>query len=130
MVLYHVNPAWLPGGFLGVDVFFVLSGYLITDLLLAEHRRCGRIDLRDFWVRRARRLLPALALVLALVLLTATCAATVLRPHRLVEPRPECGREGVQVVRHATISDALVPVLAGVPWNRSSGACRSDGRRG
>ncbi|MGD3112283.1 acyltransferase family protein [Streptomyces sp. YGL11-2] len=79
VVLYHVNPAWLPGGFLGVDVFFVLSGYLITDLLLAEHRRCGRIDLRGFWVRRARRLLPALALVL----LTAACAATVLEPHRL-----------------------------------------------
>ncbi|MER6046619.1 acyltransferase family protein [Streptomyces sp. NPDC001793] len=79
VVLYHANPAWLPGGFLGVDVFFVLSGYLITDLLLAEHRRCGRIDLRDFWARRARRLLPALTLVL----LTATCAATVLRPHRL-----------------------------------------------
>ncbi|MFF4602664.1 acyltransferase family protein [Streptomyces sp. NPDC001339] len=79
VVLYHVNPAWLPGGFLGVDVFFVLSGYLITDLLLAEHHRGGRIDLRGFWVRRARRLLPALALVL----LTATCAATVLHPHRL-----------------------------------------------
>ncbi|AJC54828.1 acyltransferase family protein [Streptomyces sp. 769] len=79
VVLYHVNPAWLPGGFLGVDVFFVLSGYLITDLLLAEHRRGGRIDLRGFWARRARRLLPALALVL----LTTTCAATVLRPDRL-----------------------------------------------
>ncbi|MFF0630328.1 acyltransferase family protein [Streptomyces sp. NPDC004296] len=79
VVVYHVNPAWLPGGFLGVDVFFVLSGYLITDLLLAEHRRRGRIDLRGFWVRRARRLLPALALVL----LTATTAATVLRPGRL-----------------------------------------------
>ncbi|MGW1077292.1 acyltransferase family protein [Streptomyces sp. NPDC002537] len=79
VVLYHVNPEWLPGGFLGVDIFFVLSGYLITDLLLAERRAEGRIDLRGFWIRRTRRLLP----VLALVLVTATCTATVLRPHRL-----------------------------------------------
>ncbi|MGW2552899.1 acyltransferase family protein [Streptomyces sp. NPDC001635] len=79
VVFYHLNPSWLPGGFLGVDVFFVLSGYLITDHLLAEHRRGGRIDLKGFWVRRARRLLPALALML----LTATAAASVLRPNRL-----------------------------------------------
>ena len=52
------------GGFLGVDVFFVLSGYLITSLLLAEHADTGRIDLAAFWARRARRLLPALLLLL------------------------------------------------------------------
>ncbi|GAU65894.1 hypothetical protein SSP35_02_02630 [Streptomyces sp. NBRC 110611] len=79
VVVYHLNPSWLPGGFLGVDVFFVLSGYLITDLLLAEHRRGGRIDLMSFWARRARRLLPAPALVLV----AATAAATLLRPNRL-----------------------------------------------
>ncbi|MFD9208980.1 acyltransferase family protein [Streptomyces sioyaensis] len=79
VVVYHVNPAWLPGGFLGVDVFFGLSGYLITHLLITEWQRHGRIDLRGFWLRRARRLLPALAVVL----LTATAAAAVLRPNRL-----------------------------------------------
>ena len=52
--------AWLPGGFLGVEIFFTISGYLITSLLLAEWRETGRIVLKHFWLRRARRLLPAL----------------------------------------------------------------------
>ena len=60
VIFYHANHSWLKGGFLGVEVFFVISGYLITLLLLAESTRNGRIDLRDFWLRRARRLLPAL----------------------------------------------------------------------
>jgi peptidoglycan/LPS O-acetylase OafA/YrhL len=64
---YHLGYRWLPGGFLGVDLFFVLSGYLITGLLLDEHARTGHIDLRAFWLRRARRLLPALFVVLAAV---------------------------------------------------------------
>jgi len=58
---------WLPGGFLGVEVFFVVSGYLITSLLLAEHRERGAISLSNFWLRRARRLLPAVVLLLAVV---------------------------------------------------------------
>jgi peptidoglycan/LPS O-acetylase OafA/YrhL len=64
VLLYHAGLRWLPGGFLGVEVFFVISGYLITCLLLAEWRQAGRIDLPGFWLRRARRLLPALFLVL------------------------------------------------------------------
>lgn len=59
MLFFHANGA-LPGGYLGVDLFFVLSGYLITSLLLAEHSVTGRIALSAFWVRRARRLFPAL----------------------------------------------------------------------
>ena len=65
------------GGFLGVDVFFVLSGFLITTLLLREHDRHGRIDLRQFWTRRARRLLPAL---FVLILIEAVVAQFVLDP--------------------------------------------------
>ncbi len=68
VLLFHGGVAALPGGFLGVDAFFVLSGFLITTLLLAEHARTGRIDLAGFWARRARRLLPALLLTLAAVL--------------------------------------------------------------
>jgi peptidoglycan/LPS O-acetylase OafA/YrhL/lysophospholipase L1-like esterase len=67
VVLFHLNVGWASGGLLGVGVFFVLSGYLITDLLLAEHDREGRIALGRFWLRRARRLLPALWVMLVLV---------------------------------------------------------------
>ena len=63
VVVFHIWPSVVPGGFLGVDVFFVVSGFLITTLLLREHGRAGQIDLRGFWRRRARRLLPALALM-------------------------------------------------------------------
>ena len=68
VMVYHANPDWLSGGFLGVEVFFVISGYLITLLLMSEHERAGRIDLTAFWMRRARRLLPALFLMLFLLL--------------------------------------------------------------
>ena len=64
VVLYHLFPAFLlRGGFIGVDVFFVISGFLITTLLLREHASTGRLRLVDFWRRRVRRLLPAVALV-------------------------------------------------------------------
>ncbi len=57
------GPDWAPGGFIGVDVFFVLSGYLITTILIREYSATQRITLRNFWARRARRLLPALAVL-------------------------------------------------------------------
>src|SRR5262245_64965681 len=60
VLLYHGDVKWMPGGFLGVDVFFVISGYLITSLLLSDWREHGRIRFGRFYVRRARRLLPAL----------------------------------------------------------------------
>ena len=59
VMLYHANHTWLGGGFLGVEVFFVISGYLITLLLIGEHERNGRVNLGQFWLRRFRRLLPA-----------------------------------------------------------------------
>ena len=77
VLLFHGGVAWLPGGFLGVDAFFVLSGFLITSLLLAEHRQTGRIRLGAFWLRRARRLLPAL---LAVVLFVAYAFRGLLDP--------------------------------------------------
>lgn len=64
VVAYHAKLPGVTGGYVGVDVFFVLSGYLITGLLLTELRRTGRLDLPGFYARRVRRLLPALAVVL------------------------------------------------------------------
>jgi peptidoglycan/LPS O-acetylase OafA/YrhL len=72
VIIYHANKMWLPGGFLGVEVFFVISGYLITLLLLAESEKNGSISLKEFWWRRARRLLPALwVVVLGVVVFAA-----------------------------------------------------------
>jgi peptidoglycan/LPS O-acetylase OafA/YrhL len=68
VILYHTDLSWSPAaGFLGVDVFFTLSGFLITALLLREYRATGRIDLPQFYLRRARRLLPAMWLLLLIV---------------------------------------------------------------
>lgn len=75
VLLYHGGVSWLPGGFLGVDVFFVLSGFLITSLLLAEHEATGRVGFARFWFHRARRLLPALFAVLVFVCLYAVLLA-------------------------------------------------------
>jgi peptidoglycan/LPS O-acetylase OafA/YrhL/lysophospholipase L1-like esterase len=67
VIAYHEQFAWAPGGLLGVGVFFTLSGYLITDLLLSQWCRDGELGLGGFWLRRARRLLPALFVMLAVV---------------------------------------------------------------
>ncbi len=76
VLLYHGGVTWARGGFLGVDVFFVLSGYLITALLLAEWQQKGSIDLAAFWTRRARRLLPALLVLLVAVAALAPVLAS------------------------------------------------------
>jgi peptidoglycan/LPS O-acetylase OafA/YrhL len=67
VILYHAGFGWMHGGFLGVEVFFVVSGYLITSLLLQEKEVAGGTNLPQFWLRRARRLLPALFAVLILI---------------------------------------------------------------
>ena len=75
VVAYHLQLGWAQGGYLGVDLFFVLSGFLITTLLLEEWVGAGRINLVAFWGRRARRLLPALFLVVAALALYLICNA-------------------------------------------------------
>jgi peptidoglycan/LPS O-acetylase OafA/YrhL len=67
VIFYHAGFSWMHGGFFGVEVFFVVSGFLITSLLLDERDRSGHTNLGQFWLRRARRLLPALFTVLAAV---------------------------------------------------------------
>src|SRR5450432_2811087 len=85
VIAFHAELAWAPGGFLGVEVFFVVSGYLITALLLIERRATGRISLPKFWLRRARRLLPALVALL----LAALSASLLLAPDALDETRSD-----------------------------------------
>src|SRR3954468_7848966 len=75
VVLFHAGVGGVAGGFLGVDTFFVLSGYLITSLLFAERASRGKIDLERFWIKRARRLLPAL---LAMLLVTVVAGRILL----------------------------------------------------
>jgi peptidoglycan/LPS O-acetylase OafA/YrhL len=85
VLAYHTGGGWMPGGFLGVEVFFVISGYLITVLLLHEQERTGTIDLGRFWLRRARRLLPALFVLIAVVLAFVLLAL----PEEVVEVRAD-----------------------------------------
>lgn len=74
VIIFHVAPAVLPGGFVGVDVFFVLSGFLVTTLLLRDVAR-GRVNLPRFWLRRVRRLVPALLLLMIVVVPAAALAS-------------------------------------------------------
>ncbi len=82
VVIFHLGATWLPGGFLGVDVFFVLSGFLITSILLTEFGNRGKIDVKHFYLRRARRLLPALYAMLATIVVV-TAITTRGELHRL-----------------------------------------------
>jgi peptidoglycan/LPS O-acetylase OafA/YrhL len=90
---YHLNLSWVPGGLLGVCLFFVLSGYLITNILLNQWEESQSLNLKDFWLRRIRRLLPALLLMLVGVLLWAILFA----PDRLTS----LGQEAVAALFYA-----------------------------
>jgi peptidoglycan/LPS O-acetylase OafA/YrhL len=87
VVIYHLYPSLLPGGFVGVDVFFVISGFLITGHLWRGFRRTGTVALLDFWGRRARRLLPAAVVVLLVTWLVS----------RLVLPAARLADTAVQI---------------------------------
>lgn len=102
VLVFHLYDGWLPGGFLGVDVFFVISGFLITSLLVGEVVARGRLDLRTFYTRRARRLLPALAAVVVVATLVA----------RPVSPDLVVGI-GRQVLGAATFSTNWLEIAAG-----------------
>ena len=83
VVAYHLRPYLLPAGYVGVDVFLVVSGFLITRLLLDEQARSGKIDIRAFWARRVRRLVPAALSTIAAVMVWVAVTESVDRFARL-----------------------------------------------
>ena len=102
VIVYHFWPTVLPGGMIGVDIFFVISGFLITSLLLREGALNGRIALGNFWVRRARRLLPAIALMIL-----------VLGPVSLIVGGDIQVNLGRQLLGAATFSSNWISIFAG-----------------
>ena len=109
VLVFHLVPPALPGGYLGVDVFFVVSGFLITTLLLRELAQHGRVDLPSFWRRRARRLLPPLLLVVVV----SVSAARVVGGDLLVGI-------GRQVLGALTFSTNWLELAAGQSYFRST----------
>ncbi|MCI0159186.1 acyltransferase [Leifsonia shinshuensis] len=108
VVVYHFFPAQLPGGYAGVDVFFVISGFLITGHLMRELTSSGRISLGAFYARRARRLLPAAFLVLAA---SAVLAVTLLGPHHWQRVAIEIGASALYIENWA-LAQAAVDYLS------------------
>ena len=85
VIAYHMSIGWAPGGLMGVTVFFVISGYLINGLLVSEHRRTGRISLSQFWLRRVRRIVPAVLLAVA----GTVALSALISPSLLDKARPD-----------------------------------------
>ena len=108
VVVYHLNSGWLPGGYIGVDVFFVISGFLITGIMLAEIERTGRLRLRDFYARRARRILPASAVTLVVV----TALGSAILPTTRWEAMGEQARASGLFVQNWLLASQSVDYLA------------------
>ena len=98
VLVYHFTPSRLPGGFVGVDLFFVLSGFLITNLLLRDINQTGTIDLKRFYIRRVRRLIPASVSVVLVVVIVTSLTGDPFQVHRLTK-------------------DALASILNLANWN-------------
>ena len=119
VMIFHFAPGLLPGGFIGVDVFFVLSGFLITTLLVRERVQTGRVSLRRFWTRRARRLLPAMVTVV----ITCTAVAGWLGGDVLVGIRSQVmgaltfASNWVYIAQGASYSSDLSPQLFANFWS-------------
>jgi peptidoglycan/LPS O-acetylase OafA/YrhL len=116
VIACHCDAAWCRGGFVGVDVFFVLSGYLITGLLSAELRSSSRLDLLAFYARRVRRLLPACAVVL----LATMVAAPELLPPQQLESAARAARAAALYVSNvffdAAAADYFAPSVESNPF--------------
>jgi peptidoglycan/LPS O-acetylase OafA/YrhL len=116
VMIYHLYPSLLPGGYAGVDVFFVISGFLITGHIWRGYQREGRVRLLDFWGRRARRLMPTAALVLAV---TWFASRLTLPPSRLADTAAQIRASALyyqnwqlahEAVSYLTADNAATPV--------------------
>lgn len=109
VVCYHLGFPWMSGGLQGVTMFFVLSGYLITRLLIVEYNGTGRIDLKDFWIRRIRRLLPAITVIIVVTIILCSFLNHVM----LTKMRPDIipsllfFNNWWQILRNVSYFDAL-----------------------
>ena len=111
VIFYHLFPLALPGGYIGVDIFFVISGFLITTLLIAEQTHTGSISLNTFWLRRARRLLPALFVTILVI----SSAVFFIRGDAMVGI-------GQQILGASTFSSNWVEIIVGTDYFSTTSA--------
>jgi len=111
VIAFHLGATWLPGGFVGVDVFFVISGYLITAIILKEHS-VNAFTLKNFWLRRVRRILPGLLLMLAATLVAGNFIL-------LGGSRASLGWQGISTVLLS--ANTMMWHLAGDYWAPAAG---------
>lgn len=111
VMIHHTSLGFAPGGYLGVDIFFVLSGFLIAGILVDQFGRSGRIALGDFWLRRARRLAPALLLLLLIVGLA-----------RLAVPQPTAGQWRDDILAALTYTTNWYQIAIGGDYFQDFGA--------
>ena len=119
VLVYHLLPGLLPGGMVGVDAFFVISGFLITSLLLVERRTTGRIDVRRFWTRRLRRIVPALLVAVAATVAAAACLGgdVLLAVRRQVIGSVLLVYNWVEIVAGSSYFDQTQPLLLTNVWS-------------
>ena len=119
VLVYHLMPGLLPGGMVGVDAFFVISGFLITSLLLVERRATGRIDVRRFWIRRLRRIVPALLVAVAATVAAAACLGgdVLLAVRRQVIGSVLLVYNWVEIVAGSSYFDQTQPLLLTNVWS-------------
>ena len=119
VLVYHLLPGLLPGGMVGVDAFFVISGFLITSLLLVERRTTGRIDAGRFWIRRLRRIVPALLVAVAATVSAAACLGgdVLLAVRRQVIGSVLLVYNWVEIVAGSSYFDRTQPLLLTNVWS-------------
>ena len=119
VLVYHLMPGLLPGGMVGVDAFFVISGFLITSLLLVERRTTGRIDVGRFWIRRLRRIVPALLVAVAATVAAAACLGgdVLLAVRRQVLGSVLLVYNWVEIIAGSSYFDQTQPLLLTNVWS-------------